>query len=237
MWIKICGNTNLEDAQFAAENGADAVGFVFAPSPRRVQPGQVAQITARLPQKLEKYGVFVDADFDEIVSTVETSGLNGVQLHRTAESKLSQRLRDHFAERINILQVVHYKDDDPAFTEQLTYLSENEALDGVLVDSSTKHAVGGTGATFNWFGARDSFRRAAPHLRLIAAGGLNPENVKQAIDTLRPKGVDVVSGVESTPGRKDSTRVLSFIQAARQADGDKILMPESTTTRKRENPS
>lgn len=220
MWIKICGNTNLEDAQFAAENGADAVGFVFAPSPRRVQPGQVAQITANLPQTLEKYGVFVDAGFDEIIATVETCGLNGVQLHRSKELQLSQRLRDQFADRISILQVVHYKDQDPDFADQLKRLSGDKSLDGVLVDSSTRQAIGGTGTTFNWLGARDSFRRAAPHLRLIAAGGLNPDNVKQAIETLQPRGVDVVSGVESEPGHKDHAKLLAFIRAA-QAAGER----------------
>ncbi len=217
MWIKICGNTNLEDAQFAAENGADAVGFVFAPSPRRVQPGQVGRITAKLPEKLEKYGVFVDAAFDEIVSIVETGGLTGVQLHRTADPRMSSRLREHFAARISILQVVHFKDQDPAFEQQLTDLSQSDVLNAVLVDSSTKHAIGGTGTTFNWLRARDSFLRAAPHLRLIAAGGLNPENVEQAIETLRPWGVDVVSGVESTPGKKDFKKVLAFIRTAQQS--------------------
>ncbi len=217
MWIKICGNTNLEDARFAAENGADAVGFVFAPSPRQVKADQVRQITAKLPEKLEKYGVFVDAGFDEIVSTVETGGLTGVQLHRTADPLMPSRLRKHFATRIRILQVVHFKDQALAFEQQLTDLSLKDDLDGVLVDSSTRHAAGGTGVTFDWLGARSSFQRAAPHLRLIAAGGLAPENVEQAIEVLRPWGVDVVSGVESSPGKKDPARVLSFIRSARQA--------------------
>ncbi len=86
MWIKICGNTSLEDARFAAECGANAVGFVFAPSPRQVEVKLVREITAKLPREVEKYGVFVDAGFDEIVSTVAAGGLTGVQLHRSSDA-------------------------------------------------------------------------------------------------------------------------------------------------------
>jgi len=220
MWIKICGNTSLEDARFAAESGADAVGFVFAPSPRQVEPELVSKITQQLPTQLEKYGVFVDAGFDEIVSTVAECGLTGVQIHRSADVSLPSRLRRyfaHFPRRISILRVLHYKDHDPAFEQQLTELGRNDAPDGVLVDSSTTRAVGGTGTSFNWLEARNSFLRAAPHLRLIAAGGLAPENVKQAIQILRPWGVDVVSGVESAPGKKDPARVQAFIRSAQEA--------------------
>jgi phosphoribosylanthranilate isomerase len=220
MWIKICGNTSLEDARFAAESGAHAVGFVFAPSPRQVEPNLVSKITQQLPAQLEKYGVFVDAGFDEIVSTVAECGLTGVQIHRSSDESLLSRLRRHFAilpRRISILRVLHYKDHDPIFDQQLKELGRNDALDGVLVDSSTPRAVGGTGTTFNWLEARNSFLRAAPHLRVIAAGGLAPENVKQAIQILRPWGVDVVSGVESAPGKKDPARVQAFIRSAQEA--------------------
>ena len=220
MWIKICGNTSLEDARVAAESGAHAVGFVFAPSPRQVEPNLVSKITQQLPAQLEKYGVFVDAGFDEIVSTVAECGLTGLQIHRSSDESLLARLRRHFAilpRRISILRVLHYKDHDPIFDQQLTELGRNDDLDGVLVDSSTTRAVGGTGTTFNWLEARSTFLRAAPHLRLIAAGGLAPENVKQAIQILRPWGVDVVSGVESAPGKKDPARVQAFIRSAQEA--------------------
>jgi phosphoribosylanthranilate isomerase len=138
------------------------------------------------------------------------------------------RLRQHFAQlprRVSILGVLPYKDQDPEFQQQLTELGRNDALDGVLVDSSTARAVGGTGTTFNWLGAQGSFRGAAPHLRLIAAGGLAPENVKQAIQVLRPWGVDVVSGVESAPGKKDPARVLAFIRSAQQAAAEIVEAP------------
>jgi phosphoribosylanthranilate isomerase len=225
MWIKICGNTNLEDARFAAECGANAVGFVFAPSPRQVDAGLVRQITGKLPRQVEKYGVFVDAEFDQIVSTVNACGLTGVQLHRSPDAGLPLRLRERFAQlpdRLGILRVLHYKALE--FDQELVELSRDHAVDAVLVDSSTARAVGGTGASFHWLGAQSSFLRAAPHLRLIAAGGLAPENVKQAIHTLRPWGVDVVSGVESVPGKKDPARVLAFIRSAQQAAAE-ILEP------------
>jgi phosphoribosylanthranilate isomerase len=211
MWIKICGNTNLEDARFAAEYGADAVGFVFAPSPRQVEANQVRQIIQELPAELEKYGVFVDAGFDEIVSTVETCGLTGVQLHRSADEHLPLRLREQFAGRISILRVLNYK--ALGFEQQLKELGQNE--DPVLVDSSTAKAVGGTGTSFDWNDARSSLQRTAPNLRLVAAGGLAPENVKEAIQILQPWGVDVVSGVESRPGKKDPKRVQAFIENSR----------------------
>jgi phosphoribosylanthranilate isomerase len=225
MWIKICGNTNLEDTCFAAECGANAVGFVFAPSPRQVEVDVVREITARLPRQVEKYGVFVNAGFDEIVSTVSNAGLTGVQLHRSPDTLLPSRLREHFARRqmqIGILGVLHYKGHDLEFElefeRQLTELGGNDALDGVLVDSSTARAVGGTGTTFNWQAAQASFQRAAAHFRLIAAGGLSAENVRLAIQTLRPWGVDVVSGVESAPGKKDPVRVRAFIRCAQEVE-------------------
>jgi phosphoribosylanthranilate isomerase len=227
MWIKICGNTSLEDARFAAECGAHAVGFVFAPSPRQVGANLVGKITQQLPPQLEKYGVFVDADFDEIVSTVAACGLTGVQIHRSSDVLLPLRLRQHFAQfpgRIGILRVLHYRNQ--GFEQQLAELGRNQALDEVLVDSSTERAVGGTGTSFNWLEARNSFLRTAPHLRLIAAGGLAPENVKQAIQILRPWGVDVVSGVESAPGKKDPARVLAFIRSAQEA-AEEILATEA----------
>jgi phosphoribosylanthranilate isomerase len=225
MWVKICGNTTMEDACFAAECGADAVGFVFAPSPRQVEVDVVREITARLPRQMEKYGVFVDAGFDEIVSTVSNSGLTGVQLHRSPDTLLPSRLREHFARqqvRIGILGVLHFKGQLLEFEQQLMELGGNDALDGVLVDSSAARAVGGTGTTFDWLAAQGSFQRAAPHFRLIAAGGLAPENVRQAIQTLRPWGVDVVSGVESAPGKKDPMRVRAFIRSAQQAAAEMV---------------
>src|SRR5277367_2673634 len=114
MWIKICANTSLEDAQLAVNAGADAVGFVFAESPRRVTREQVRSITPHLPKETEKYGVFVDPSFDEVIETVDECGLTGVQLQTTSDANLALRLREHFAAipaRLGILRVMHYASD------------------------------------------------------------------------------------------------------------------------------
>jgi len=216
MWIKICGNTTREDALVAASCGADAVGFVFAPSPRRVSAVTVSRITPYLPDNVDKYGVFVDASFEEIASTVEECGLTGVQLH--SDTDIAFRLRERFdreeGARLNILRVLHYGD---RLEDQLDALRQDRGIDAVLVDSKTAKAVGGTGVQYDWQRAGSSFSAVASHLRLIAAGGLRPENVAEAIYTMQPWGVDVSSGVEREPGRKDPARVKDFILQARLA--------------------
>jgi phosphoribosylanthranilate isomerase len=214
MWIKICANTNLEDAQLAVDAGADAVGFVFAESPRQVNVVQVSSITRYLPDKIEKIGVFVDAGFEEIVRSVAEASLTGVQLHAAHDPHLAAKLRQHFGPTLHILRVVHYAQD---LETQLRILRKDSAIDGVLIDSRTAIAVGGTGTSYDWHAARGSFLDAATQLRLVVAGGLRPENVAEAIRTLEPWGVDVASGVESAPGKKDPARVQAFIEAAKNA--------------------
>ena len=216
LWVKICGNTSLADAQLAADAGADAMGFVFAPSPRRVSAAQVAAITPHLPAEIEKIGVFVDADFAEIAETVEQAGLTGVQLHTGGDDALSERLRAEFGPGLRLLQVVHFGADAAA---ELRAASTNPHIDGILVDSRTATAVGGTGVAFDWEAARRTVFSPDSTIRLVAAGGLNPANVAQAIEILRPWGVDVASGVELTPGRKDPRKVAEFVANARGAIG------------------
>jgi phosphoribosylanthranilate isomerase len=219
MWIKICGNTTLEDARLAVDAGANAVGFVFAESPRQVTRALVREIAPRLPKTIEKYGVFVEPSFEEIVKTVVECGLTGVQLHTTSDHRLALRLREHFAGipargRLGILRVLHYASD---FDAQLEELRHDHAVDAVLIDSRTAKAVGGTGIAFDWRAAQSSFLRNAPHLRLIVAGGLRPENVADAIYSLQPWGVDVASGVEASPGKKDPAKIKAFVAAVRKA--------------------
>ncbi len=222
MWIKICGSTSLEDALLAGEAGADAVGFVFATSPRRVTPAQVAAIVPHLPPTVEKIGVFVYSGLDEIYSTVRMCGLTGVQLHSEAGPGVPARLRERLGRELRILRVVHFNAEAVELAVgQITQHLRNRDIDGVLVDSHTPTAVGGTGVTFDWATARDTFsQNAEARKRLIAAGGLRPENVAEAIATLRPWGVDVASGVEAAPGRKDPNKVREFVARARTASLD-----------------
>jgi phosphoribosylanthranilate isomerase len=215
LWVKICANTSLADAQLAADAGADAVGFVFAPSPRRVTPESVAAITPRLPASIGKIGVFVGADFATIAGTIELAGLTGVQLQSGGQNSpgdLAPRLRDKFGPGLSILRVIHFGDDA---ARQLQAAKADPCINAVLVDSRTASAVGGTGVAFDWQAARATIFVADGQLQLIAAGGLTPGNVSQAISTLRPWGVDVATGVESSPGRKDPQKVREFVTNAR----------------------
>ena len=214
LWVKICGNTSLDDAQVAAKAGADALGFVFAPSPRRVTKGQAAGIIAGLPAPVEKIGVFTDADLVTIADHVEQCGLTGVQLHSLNLPGVTAGLRKRFGESLRVLQVIHFGEHAAG---QLRSAQDDSSVDAVLVDSRTATAVGGTGVAFDWNAARATIFRPAGALRLVAAGGLHPGNVAEAIAVLGPWGVDVVTGVEASPGRKDPEKVQAFIAAARTA--------------------
>ena len=216
LWIKICANTSLEDARMAAKAGANAVGFVFARSPRRILAPHVAEIVPRLPKTVEKIGVFVDTPLDEISRTVRACSLTGVQLHAECGADAAARLRAEFGPALRILHVVHF---GPDAVEQAPRHAVDPNVDAILVDSRTATAVGGTGISFDWeIASRTMFSKSAAEL--IAAGGLRPDNVAEAIAKLRPWGVDVASGVERLPGRKDPAKVRAFIRNARAASLD-----------------
>jgi phosphoribosylanthranilate isomerase len=219
LWIKICGNTSLEDALLAAEAGADAVGFVFAPSPRRVTAELVAKITPHLPAGIEKIGVFVEAELEEIVSTVRLCGLTGVQLHWDAPCERPARLHERLGPEVRVLRVVHFSAESAGqHAAQIAEHARNPHVHAVLVDSRTAKAVGGTGVAFDWEAANRLLAQNAKECKLVAAGGLNPANVAEAIRALRPWGVDAVSGVEAAPGRKDAAKVREFVRRAREGN-------------------
>jgi phosphoribosylanthranilate isomerase len=226
LWVKICGNTSLDDALLAVEAGADAVGFVFAASPRQVTVEQVAAITPQLPSRIEKIGVFVDASLDEIIHAVEACGLTGVQLHFDANSEFPKRLHERTGAELRILRVMHF--DAESAVEEATQFAEY-ARDGhvgaVLVDSRTVAAVGGTGVSFDWSAARKSLFETGARAQLVIAGGLTPMNVGDAIATLEPWGVDAVSGVEAAPGRKDPVKVREFVARARSGNAALKVLP------------
>lgn len=214
LWIKICGTTSLADAELAIDAGADAVGFVFAPSPRRVTAQQVAAITSKLPQTVEKIGVFSETVFDEISAAVLNAGLSGVQLHFDAPNDLTANLRNRFGDVLRIVRVLRFNAQTPADPPALI---EDPNADAVLVDSCSKTGAGGTGIAYDWNLAADTLFSKGEARKFIAAGGLTAANIAEAITLLNPWGIDVASGVESAPGRKDSAKLRAFIAGARAA--------------------
>jgi len=232
MWVKICGNTNLEDAQLAARLGADAVGFVFAPSPRQVTASQVAAITPHLPSHVERIGVFHSRDAAQIESIARAAGLTAVQLHGGFDESLARHLAERLAASVRIIQTLHWPldqtlphaptgpaTDSPAarLTAQIVRIASLGLTDRILIDSKVGAAMGGTGVAFDWTAARALFSSTPDGMHLIVAGGLNPRNVAHAIAQLGPWGVDVSSGVELSPGRKDPELLARFIENARAA--------------------
>jgi len=221
MWIKICANTSFDDAQLAIDLGADALGFVFAPSARQVTAVQVAAITAHLAGEVERIGVFQTSDPQEILDIAARAGLTGVQLHGGHALSLARALRAA-APSLKIVQTVHWSLDSQvaeqtavAVLSRLREIAEEPAVAAVLMDSKVGSAGGGTGRSFDWAAAQ-AVRQALPaKTGFIVAGGLRPDNVAVAIEALRPTGVDVASGVEASPGRKDPEKLKRFLANAR----------------------
>jgi len=220
MWVKICANTNLEDALLAVEAGADAVGFVFAPSKRQVNAAQVAEITAGLPESVSKIGVFTTTDVEEILRVASASGLNGVQLHSSFDPALIDAVVNGSGGMLRILQVVDVSEDATPGTmqETLRIALEHPNVAAVLLDASHGGASGGTGKPFDWKLIAAGVREVAEQTggQVIVAGGLRAENVGQAIAEFDPWGVDVASGVEASYGKKDAARVRAFVAAAKK---------------------
>jgi phosphoribosylanthranilate isomerase len=224
LWIKICANTTLDDALLAADLGADAVGFVFAPSKRQVTSAQVAAIAPRLPSQVERVGVFTGStsgDLTLIAQAAEQSGITAIQLHGGIDSLFVERLRHRLGPAFSIIQSAHWtihENDASAqrLTPQLAELAVAHSPDRLLLDAKLGAASGGLGLAFDWSCAQPSLA-TQPQLRIIVAGGLRPDNVAQAIAQLKPYGVDVASGVEQSPGKKDPAKLKAFIQAARGA--------------------
>ncbi len=203
-WIKICGITRSSDAMAAARSGADAVGFLFAESPRRVKPEVVRTIVQDLPPHLLRFGVFVDANPAEIARVVSVAEIDRIQLHGFEEPMVR--------ELVGTRVVKAFRARDELVLQEI----QEWNVDTFLLDAWSPEAAGGTGRPFD----RDLGRRAAKLGRMILAGGLTPENVGKAIREIRPFGVDVSSGVEESPGIKDMAKIQAFIDAVRAADGE-----------------
>ena len=199
MWIKICANTNLADALAAAEAGADAVGFVFASSPRRIVPEAAGAITEQLPPSVEKIGVFLNEPLPSLLAAIEQAHLTGAQLHGNESADYISELR----RELPVLKII--KGLSPGES------AAGFASDFILVDSGTAGSRGGTGKTFDWNAYAAWLRQI--NQPVILAGGLTANNVAEAIRILHPFGVDVASGVEATKGMKDHAKLRAFIAA------------------------
>jgi phosphoribosylanthranilate isomerase len=186
--VKICGITCVEDALMAADLGANAVGLVFAKSPRRVSPDRATEVVRALPPFVAAVGVFVDETTEQILRIVEKCGLAAVQLHGDEGPAQAREFPG-----VKVIRAVRVRDES-----SLAGLADWD-VSAFLLDTYVENARGGSGKTFNWDLARAA-RLPAP---IILAGGLNPDNIRKAIETVRPYGVDVSSGVEAEPGRKD----------------------------------
>jgi phosphoribosylanthranilate isomerase len=204
--IKICGLTTPQDAWAAIEFGADALGFNFFPGSKRYVGGEPGWI-AELPDSIDKIAILVNPGFDETKALARKFGIAAVQLHGAESPEFCRRLRDQgvrFEKAIPVSGFGSLANCPDFFTRT------------VLLDSSQAGEFGGSGRTFPWELARN-FIEANPALRVVIAGGLTPENVAEAVATVRPFGVDVTTGVETVPGRKNHDRLRAFIAAAREA--------------------
>ena len=206
MLIKICGTTNEEDALLAVAMGADAIGFIFAPSPRQMAAHAVADIVKRLPREVLTIGVFRDEAPARVVEVVNSTGLRGAQLHGHETPEQARFVR----ERVPFLIQAF-----PAGDRSVARAAEYGA-DVVMLDSASP----GSGQVFDW-----ALAEVPDGIPLMLAGGLNPDNVGEAIAKVHPWGVDVATGVESSPGRKDPRKLRAFVVAVREAQSRRPVEP------------
>lgn len=199
--IKICGISDTDSALVAAEAGADAIGFIFAPSRRRVAPERAAEIAASLPPFVATVGVFVDEARSRIEELVAACGLDAVQLHGSEPAEACGSFR------VPVIKAIRVKDASSLA------LMDGFRVGAFLLDTYDASALGGTGKTFDWSLAA----RAAQGRRIILSGGLTLDNVTGALGRVHPYGVDVSSGVE-TDGRKDHAKIQEFIRRVREWD-------------------
>ncbi len=200
-FVKICGITNLEDALFASEAGADALGFVFyKKSPRHIEPEKARDIIKRLPPFVTTVGVFADQTEAEIKGIIAETNIDIVQLHGEEPPEFCERLNKRVIKAIRARSM-----------ENLTDIKRYKSC-ALLLDTYDKNLKGGTGRIFNWEIARE----AKIFNKIIVAGGLTPENVADAIKVVQPYAVDVSSGVEKEKGIKDHQKIKMFIEKAKQ---------------------
>jgi phosphoribosylanthranilate isomerase len=238
-WVKICGITNLEDALTAVEAGADAIGFVFyEKSPRKVTPETVREIVRQLSTPIEKVGVFVGNHPKNLLELVPGLGLTASQLHFAALDAVNETtaydldcLPPGFKRYLSMPAKSFIESEDCARSfiastaralEDMRSHPEGDRLasffQAIFLDSGSLQQPGGTGMVFDWQKAAPVMKKMQAVMNVVVAGGLNPTNVTEAIDILKPWGVDVSTGVESYPGKKDPAKVRAFVSAVRKAE-------------------
>ena len=199
--VKVCGTTRLKDALLAVEFGADAIGFIFyKKSPRYVSAKNAKEICSKLPPFVNRVGVFVNETAEKINRIADRCGLDAVQLHGDESPAFCKKIK------VRVIKAVRVKDSG-----SLKGLSRYP-VDGLLLDTYKQDRWGGTGKVFDW----ELAIRAKKYGPVILAGGLSPRNVKAAIKKVKPYGVDVSSGVEQSPGKKDPKKVKAFLKAVRK---------------------
>lgn len=203
MRVKICGITNLKDAEAAVQYGADALGFVFASSPRQVTPVQARAIVKKVGPFVSTVGVFVNETPEKIIQTMIECGLSAAQLHGDENALVTRKLSS--------FKVIKAFRVDASF--RFSQLKGFESVDAYLFDTKVKDLFGGSGKAFDW----KLLSAARIRKSFILSGGLHPRNVKEAVRTLRPYAVDVSSGVEQSAGKKDLKKMKEFIRNAKNA--------------------
>jgi phosphoribosylanthranilate isomerase len=203
VYTKVCGITTPEDALTAAGSGADAIGLVFAESPRRLNVERAREIAGALPDGVLKIGVFVDEELEEVLRIAREVGLDYAQLHGDESPETVTVLQEG---GVKVIKALRIRDDD-----SLAAMEDYEA-DLFLLDAWSEKARGGTGERFDWEVAKSLRGRG----NILVSGGLTPENVREAIRFFEPYGVDASSSLEDAPGKKNAERVRRFVSAAKK---------------------
>jgi phosphoribosylanthranilate isomerase len=200
--VKVCGITNPGDARVATDAGADAIGLIFAESPRRISVDEARRVAIALPDDVLKVGVFVDAGPEEVLRTAREVGLDLAQLHGHEAPEMVAAIR---GAGLPVMKALRVRNADA-----LAGIERYEA-DLFLLDAWSARAHGGTGERFDWSLAKSLIGRD----NILVSGGLTPENVREAIEFFEPYGVDASSSLEERPGKKDHERVRRFVSAAK----------------------
>jgi phosphoribosylanthranilate isomerase len=206
----MCGLTRTRDVEFGVSQGLDALGFIFYDkSPRNVFPDFVRGVVSKLSPFVDSVGVFVNRDREEVEEIIEYCGLSHAQLHGKEDHKYCERVEQNVSP-CHVIKAFRVNES----TTSSDFTPYNDIVHGYLLDTYAKGNAGGTGEIFDW----NIINRLDLQRPIILAGGLTPDNIEKAIQTIMPFGVDVNSGVEVEPGIKDHSKIMDFVRKIRMAD-------------------